>query len=116
VKVEVNLTYWDKHKLASMLSMILILVFYAIYFGVTSPMEDRAWERAADRLSHDEAQAVNKYFDYYERYLPSQYQGLDSISTGILLIGIVAAIYSGFTALHIPERYQKKEQEPINEN
>ena len=100
-----NLAYWDKHKVACIVGMALMVVSFGVGW-VAIGLEDVAWERASNALSYDDVQSVLKYLDAYENHLPPQYSVLDSLGTWMIWIQLAVVIYAGLTALYIPERYR----------
>jgi hypothetical protein len=75
-----------------------------------SEYEGKALEKATDKITAEEAEAVLKYYDLYEEHLPPIYNILDSTTTWLWIITLFATLYAAWTALDIPDRYRKQEK------
>lgn len=104
-----DIKYWDRHKVVCIVTAIALLIFLASSNVITS-MDETAFEYAGDRLSTDQADAVIRFYDLYDQKLPTSYDTLDSLTTVAWYIALLGGLYSAWTALDIPKRYQKKEK------
>lgn len=104
-----NWDYWDKHKLASVLMMVLVIAFYGLSQMLIS-LDEVASEKVANSLSYTEAQIILEWYETYESKFSPRYYTLDSLHTLIWLVLPLIAIYVGLSALYIPERYQQQDK------
>ena len=110
-----NLKYWDKHKAATVITAVAVIIAFALV-NITSSFDEKAFEIAAEKISISEAEAILKYYDFYEQELPATYHPLNSLSTIAWYIILFGALYSAWSALDIPERYRKEEKVKVNQN
>ena len=63
-----NLKYWDKHKVATVITAIAVIIAFVVV-NITDSMDEKAFEIAAEKISVSEAEAILKYYNFYVRKL-----------------------------------------------
>lgn len=109
-----NFSKWDNHKIACVIALLTTALSYGLFLTTLSPSEDRAWEIATDNLSDKEIEAIIRWYELYEKHLPTSYEDVDGLYNLINWISLGATVTAGLTAFTIPERYRKK-QETVEE-
>jgi len=104
-----NVKFWDSHKVSSVIVAVILVILIAIT-DIMGVYEDKAIETASQQITSEEAEAILKYFEIYDSKLPPIYHTLDSLTTWLWWIALIASLYAAWTALSIPERYQKEKE------
>jgi len=104
----------DTHKVAAILTMLILVIGYAMIFGINeleSAAEERAAEKAVTLFSEDEIQTTLKVYEFIDKEVKretAEYGWLGYVGSWLSLCGIAVAIISGITAFSIPKRYKAK--------
>jgi len=104
-----NLKYWNRHKIAALLSGVLFFSF-VLLFNFQDDVDTKAWEDASESLSISEVDVLVKFYEVYERKLPISYGSLDTLTTILWWLSIIFILYSAGSALNISPTVKEKEE------
>ncbi len=102
-----NLKFWDRYKAIAVITAVMFLFSFGLGI-MSSNMEDKASEEAAYMLSEVEAESVLRFYSLYNQRLPVLYGILNSFQTILSFLILGGVLYTAWSALGIPDRYQKK--------
>lgn len=96
--------------------MGVALIYLTISINMTVRMRQYAKEKALNQLSQDETEIVLHWSSLSDQNLPASYIFFNEAENIMFWVSLFVAMYAAWTALDIPDRYQKETKEKQNLN